>query len=189
MEYTEWLLKFVEHGGPLVGIFLPILEAFIPILPLVGFAIINVGVFGFFWGYIYSWIGSCLGSFLLFLFIKKVGGRKLESKIEESKYKGTLEKIRKKNFSVLFILYCFPFTPSFLISGTSALSNMNTKKFLAALIPAKLIMMISLSFIGVNVKSFLINPYKSITFVLAIILFNLICKKIIEEYEKRHRKK
>lgn len=188
MKYADLLIKFVQHGGPIVGIFLPILEAFIPILPLVGFAIINVNVFGFFWGYIYSWIGSCIGSLLLFLFIKKVGGKKLEGKIEKSKYSSTLEKIRKKNFSVLFILYCFPFTPSFLISGTSALSNMNTKKFLSALIPAKLIMMISLSFIGVNVKSFLINPMKSIIFVLIIILFNLLCKKIVYEYEKIHRK-
>ncbi|MBP1926108.1 putative membrane protein YdjX (TVP38/TMEM64 family) [Sedimentibacter acidaminivorans] len=188
MEYTDFLLKFVEQGGPLVGIFLPILEAFIPILPLVGFVIINVGVFGFFWGYIYSWIGSCIGSFLLFLIIKKVEGKRLESKIKESKYKGTLDKIRRKNFSVLFILYCFPFTPSFLISGTSALSNMNTKKFLTALIPAKLIMMISLSFIGVNVKSFLKNPMKSIIFVVIIILFNLLCKKIVDRYEKKHRK-
>jgi len=188
MEYKDLLFKFVEQGGPIIGIFLPVLEAFIPILPLVGFAIINVSVFGFFWGYIYSWIGSCIGSFLLFLFIKKVGGKKLENKIEKSKYKGTLEKIRKRNFSVLFILYCFPFTPSFLISGTSALSNMNTKKFLTALIPAKLIMMISLSFIGVNVKSFLKDPMKSVIFVVIIILFNIFCKKIIDEYEKIHRK-
>lgn len=188
MEYTDLILKYVEQGGPLVGILLPIIEAFIPILPLVGFVIINVGVFGFFWGYIYSWIGSCIGTFLLFLLIKKVGGRRLENRIKKSKYKGTLEKVRKKNFTVLFFLYCFPFTPSFLISGTSALSNMDTKKFLVALIPSKLIMMISLSIIGVNVKSFLKEPTKSIIFVLIIILFNMLCKKIVDIYEKSHRK-
>ena len=188
MEYTDLILKYVEQGGPLVGIFLPIIEAFIPILPLVGFVIINVGVFGFFWGYIYSWIGNCLGSLLLFLLIKKVGGKWLEKNIEKNKYKGTLEKIRKKNFTVMFFLYCFPFTPSFLISGTSALANMNTKLFLAVLIPSKLIMMISLSIIGVNVKSFLINPTKSISFVVCIILFNMLCKEIVEKYEKGHRK-
>jgi uncharacterized membrane protein YdjX (TVP38/TMEM64 family) len=188
MEYTDLFLKFVEQGGPLVGILLPILEAFVPILPLVGFVIINVGIFGFVWGYIYSWIGSCIGSFLLFLFIKRVGAKKIDRKIEQSKYQGTLDKIREENFSVLFILYCFPFTPSFLISGTAALSNMNTKKFLVALIPAKLIMMVSLSFVGVNVKSFFKKPIKSVAFVVIIILFNLLCKKIINEYEKTHRK-
>jgi len=189
MEYTDLILKYVEQGGPLVGILLPIIEAFIPILPLVAFVIINVGVFGLFWGYIYSWIGNCLGSLLLFLLIKKVGGKWLEKNIEKSKYKGTLEKIRKKNFTVLFFLYCFPFTPSFLISGTSALANMNTKRFLAALIPSKLIMMISLSIIGMNVKSFFKKPIKSIIFVLIILLFNMLCKKIVDIYEKNHRKK
>lgn len=188
MEYTDLILKHVQQGGPLVGIFLPIIEAFFPILPLVGFVIINVSVFGLFWGYIYSWIGNCLGTFLLFLLIKKVGGKRLENKIKESKYSGTLETIREKNFTVLFFLYCFPFTPSFLISGTSALSNMNTKKFLVALIPSKLIMMISLSIIGVNVRSFLGNPVKSIMLLIIIIMFNMVCKSIVNKYEKSHRK-
>lgn len=188
MVYADLIIKFVKEGGPLFGILLPIIEAFIPILPLVGFVIINVSVFGFFLGYIYSWIGNCLGSFLLFLLIRKVGGKRLENKIKESKYAGTLDKIRKKNFAVLFFLYCFPFTPSFLISGTSALANMNTDKFLIALIPSKLIMMISLSFIGVNVSSFFKNPSKSIIFVLLILIFNVLCQKIVDGYEKHHRK-
>ena len=187
MAYTDLILKYVEQGGPLFGILLPIIEAFIPILPLIGFVIINVSVFGFFWGYIYSWIGSCLGSFMLFFLIKKVGGKRLEKKIMESKYSGTLEKIRKKNFSVLFFLYCFPFTPSFLISGASALANLNTTVFLAALIPSKLIMMVSLSFIGVNVSSFFKDPSKSIIFVLLIILFNILCQKVVEKLEKHHK--
>lgn len=185
---TDLILKFVKEGGPMFGILLPIIEAFIPILPLVGFVIINVSVFGFFWGYIYSWIGNCLGSFLLFLLIRKIGGKRLEKNIRESKYSGTLEKIRKKNFMVLFFLYCFPFTPSFLISGASALANMNTTKFLTALIPSKLIMMISLSFIGVNVSSFFKNPSKSIIFVVLILIFNILCQKIVDKYEKYHRK-
>lgn len=188
MSYTDLILKYVEQSGPILGILLPVIEAFIPILPLVGFVIINVSVFGFFWGYIYSWIGNCLGSFLLFLLIRKVGGKRLEKKIKESKYSGTLDKIRRKNFMVLFFLYCFPFTPSFLISGTSALANMNTVRFLSALIPSKLIMMISLSFIGVNVNSFFKNPGKSIAFVLLILIFNILCQKIVDRFEKHHRK-
>lgn len=188
MEYTGFILEYVKQGGPLFGILLPIVEAFIPILPLAGFVIINVSVFGLLWGYLYSWLGNCIGSFLLFLLIRKVGGKYVENKINNSKYKATLTKIRQKNFALLFILYCFPFTPSFLLSGASALANMDTRRFLLTLIPAKLIMLLSLSFIGFNVKSFFKNPYKSAFFVLLILFFNMVCKKLVNIIENSIKK-
>lgn len=187
MEYEKILsvlLNYVEQGGPIAGVVLPIIEAFFPILPLVAIVIINVGAFGFFFGYLYSWIGNCLGSFLLFLFIRKVGGSKIEKKISNSNYKTTLEKIKRKNLTVLFFLYCFPFTPSFLISGTAALANMNTKRFLLIMIPSKFVMILSLAFIGANVSSFFKNPLKSVVYILLILLLNYIFKRIFERYEK-----
>ena len=187
MNFSD-LLNYVEQGGPLVGILLPIIEAFFPILPLVGFVIINIATFGFFFGYIYSWIGNCTGSFLLFLFIRKLGGKKFETKIQNSKYKGTLEKIKKKNLTVLFYLYCFPFTPSFLISGTAALANMDTRIFLLTMLPSKFVMILSLAFIGENISSFFVNPVKSVLYILFIIIINFVSKKIFQKYEEHHRK-
>lgn len=187
-NYTDVFLKYVEQIGPAAGVILPVIEAFIPVLPLVGFVIINVAVFGFFMGYLYSWIGNCLGSLLLFMLIRKIGGRKIENKIEKSKYKGTLEKIRRKNLSVLFFLYCFPFTPSFLISGTAALTNMNTQQFLLALLPSKFVMILSLAFIGQNVNSYFENPAKSLFFIAFILVVNFISKYFIKKYEEYHRK-
>lgn len=177
----EKLMQFAEMGGPIIGILLPIIEAFIPALPLVLFVAINVTVFGFFLGYLYSWIGNCLGTFLLFLLIKKIGGKRIEEKIKNSKYKNALDKIRKKDFSVLFFLYCFPFSPSFLISGASALANINYVEFIIALLPGKLIMLVSLAAIGVNVKSFFSRPLRSIIFVILILLMNFALKKIVEK--------
>jgi uncharacterized membrane protein YdjX (TVP38/TMEM64 family) len=187
-NYTEVFLKYVEQIGPVAGVILPVIEAFIPMLPLVGFVIINVAVFGFFMGYLYSWLGNCLGSLLLFMLIRKIGGKKIENKIEKSKYKVTLEKIRKKNLTVLFFLYCFPFTPSFLISGTAALTNMNTQQFVLALLPSKFVMILSLAFIGQNVNSYFENPAKSLFFIAFIIAVNFISKYFIKKYEEYHRK-
>ncbi len=189
MEYENLsvFLKYLEQGGPLVGVLLPVIEAFIPVLPLIGFVIINVAAFGFVLGYLYSWMGNCIGSFLLFLFIRKVGGKKFEEKIKKSKYKGTLEKIKKREVTVLFYLYCFPFTPSFLISGTAALANMDTQIFLITMIPAKFVMILSLAFIGENVSSFFINPLKSVLYIMIILLINYISKKLIQKYEEHHR--
>jgi uncharacterized membrane protein YdjX (TVP38/TMEM64 family) len=187
-ENLSYLFDYVEKIGPLAGILLPIIEAFIPILPLVGFVIINVTVFGFFFGYLYSWIGNCIGSFLLFLMIRKIGGMRFETKIQRSKYRGTLEKIKRKNRTVLFFLYCFPFTPSFLISGTAALSNMDTQYFLLTMLPSKLVMILSLAFIGENVSSFFVNPLKSVLYILFILFINFASKKLFQKYEEHHRK-
>ncbi len=189
MEYENFsvILEYVERIGPAAGVLLPIIEAFFPILPLVGFVIINVAAFGFFFGYLYSWIGNCIGSFLLFLLIRKVGGKRFEEKIQNSKYCGTLKKIKKRNLAVLFFLYCFPFTPSFLISGTAALANMSTKHFLAILLPSKFIMILSLAFIGANVSSFFEKPVESVIYILFILLVNIICQKLFQKYEEHHR--
>ena len=187
-EYSEILTNYVESWGLVAGILLPVIEAFFPMLPLVGFVIINVAAFGFILGYVYSWIGNCLGSFLLFLLLRKVGARKTNEKISRSKYRHTLEKVKKKQLNVLFLLYCFPFTPSFLLSGAAALANMRTEMFLAILLPSKFVMLLSLAFIGENVSSFFENPARSIFFIIFILLLNLLVKYMLEKYEERHRK-
>ncbi len=188
-EYSEIFIKYIEMWGPVAGILLPVMEAFMPILPLVGFVIINVAAFGFFFGYLYSWIGNCLGSFLLFLLLRKVGGKRMSEKIKRSKYSYTLEKVKRKKLNVLFLLYCFPFTPSFLLSGAAALTNMRTEVFLAILLPSKFVMMLFLAFIGENVRAFFENPAKSIFFIIFIVLLNLLVKYGFEKYEQHHRKK
>jgi uncharacterized membrane protein YdjX (TVP38/TMEM64 family) len=188
-DYSEIFVNYVETWGPLAGILFPVVEAFLPILPLVGFVIMNVAVFGFFFGYLYSWIGNCLGSFLLFLLLRKVGAKKIEEKIRKSKYRTTLEKIKRKQLNLLFLLYCFPFTPSFLLSGAAALTNMRTEVFLAVLLPSKFVMLLILAFIGENVSSFFENPAKSIFFIIFILSVNYLFKYIFEKYEERHREK
>ena len=186
-EYSEIFIKYLETWGLLAGILLPVMEAFFPILPLVGFVIINVSAFGFFFGYLYSWIGNCLGSFLLFLLLRKIGAKKMNEKINKSKYCRTLERVKKKQLNVLFLLYCFPFAPSFLLSGAAALTNMRTEMFLAILLPSKFVMLLSLAFIGENVSSFFENPAKSVFFIIFIVLLNLIVKYGFEKYEQRHK--
>ena len=187
-EYSDIFINYVETWGPVAAILFPVLEAFFPVLPLVGFVIINVAVFGFFFGYLYSWIGNCLGSFLLFLLLKKAGARRINERIKRSRYCSTLEKVRKKQLNLLFLLYCFPFTPSFLISGTAALTNMRTEMFLAILLPSKFVMLLSLAFIGQNVSSFFENPAKSLFFIIFIVLMNLLVKYLFEKYERHCRK-
>ena len=185
-KVSEVFIEYIETWGPAAGILLPVLEAFFPILPLVGFVIINVAAFGFFFGYLYSWIGNCLGSLLLFLLLRKIGGKKLEKKIRKSKYRSTLEKIKKKELNVLFLLYCFPFTPSFLLSGTAALTNMKTEEFLDILLPSKFVMLfIPWPLLGENVSSFFENRLSPYFCHNIYLLFNLLPASIVRKYMKK----
>jgi len=66
---------------------------------------------------------------------------------------------------------------------------MNTKHFLAALLPSKFIMLLSLAFIGENVNSFFEKPVESVIYILFILLINFIGSKLFKKYESREREK
>lgn len=186
-QNQDLILNFIEHFGILAGIGLPIIETFIPILPLILFVSLNVFFFGFFWGYIFSWMGNCLGSILLFMFIRYIRRKKhLDSTHKNSKYQKLKDRINKNDFTFLFVLLCFPFTPSFVVTLISAVSDIKIEHFLIALLPAKLIMILSLSFIGFNLYSFLDYPIRSFLFLLGVLIMSFFGRKFMEYYHNKY---
>src|SRR5690625_4381247 len=79
------ILDKYEQLGPLPGIFLPFIEALLPFLPLFVFVIANSLAYGLLKGFIYSWIGSVLGSITVFLVIRKLGNKRIFQKIRKNK--------------------------------------------------------------------------------------------------------
>src|SRR5699024_10069096 len=67
------VFKKYESLGPVVATILPLLESFLPVLPLFVFIFANVTAFGFWAGYFYSWFGTCSGTMLVFVLIRKFG--------------------------------------------------------------------------------------------------------------------
>ena len=70
------LIQEYRSFGPIPGIVLPMLEAFLPFLPLVLFIMANVNAFGLWLGFLFSWSGACLGALLVFWIIRKYGRRR-----------------------------------------------------------------------------------------------------------------
>ena len=66
LENIMELIKAYRSFGPLPGILLPMLEAFLPFLPLFLFVMANANAFGLWFGFLFSWIGACSGAFLSF---------------------------------------------------------------------------------------------------------------------------
>lgn len=179
------LLEKIAELGPIAGILLIMTEAFIPILPLSVFVAINVMVYGFWKGYLYSWIGNVLASVLLFLIIRRYGTSRFRKMIRSSKkINNIFVWIQKQGFIPIFILLSFPFTPSCLICGLSALAEIKCKTFIYSIIFGKLIMILSLSFIGYNISEFLNQPIKSVALILLTLSVSFIAKLIINRYEK-----
>ncbi|SRR6056297_268518 len=180
------IINLIEKYGMIAGITLPIIETFLPFLPLVFFVTLNVLVFGFLPGYIYSYLGNVAGSILLFLVVRYIRKNKLKNFFEtHDRFLEFQKKLQQKDFSVLFVLFSFPFTPSFLVTGIAALSNIKFIHFLVSLLLGKIIMIFYLAFIGFNISSFFENPTRSIFLILIIILINYIGRYLLNRNSKK----
>ena len=67
-QIIEKSTQLVASGGLLFGFLMVLSEAFLPILPLGVFVSLNINAFGFLIGVVISWIATCLGSYIAFLF-------------------------------------------------------------------------------------------------------------------------
>lgn len=166
------ILDKYEQLGPLPGVFLPFIEAFLPFLPLFVFVIANSLAYGLFKGFIYSWIGSVLGSIAVFLIIRKLGNKNIFNKIKNNK---TVLKVTSwvehHGFGPLFILLCFPFSPSSVINVVAGISKVSKLQFFLAVILGKSIMIFSMAYIGSSINEFAKSPIRTTIMLISIVIF------------------
>ncbi|GIQ69232.1 TVP38/TMEM64 family protein [Xylanibacillus composti] len=160
-EAIEQLLDQYAALGPLPGILLPLLESFIPVLPLIVILLGNAASYGTGLGFLYSWIGVVSGSSIVFLLARRFGSR-LRSYTERKLPKaGTFfHWIENKGFTPIFLLACFPFTPSFLVNVVSGMSMIPFRIFLIAIMLGKGIMIFLVSLVGGEWRDFVEHPSK-----------------------------
>ncbi|WP_088042481.1 TVP38/TMEM64 family protein [Bacillus sp. EAC] len=180
-EHFLHLIQQYKDYGPLIGISIPFLEAIFPILPLVVFVFANAAAFGPLLGFLYSWIGSCLGSILLFYLVRKFGQKRFFSFLNKhQKVKSSIGWIEKRGFGPIFIMFSFPFSPSFLINIVAGLSRIKITQFLIALVLGKFTMIAVISYLGKDLTSVFGNPIKALY--IGIFIFVLwIVGKVIEK--------
>lgn len=166
------LLENYEALGPLPGILLPFIEAFLPFLPLFVFVMANSVAYGLFKGFLYSWIGSSAGSILVFLLIRKFGNKKIMLKIKQNKQVQQITSwVERHGFGPMFILLCFPFSPSSVINIVAGLSNVSKQQFVLAVLLGKSVMIFSIAYIGSSIMEFAKNPVKTVVVTICILVF------------------
>ena len=174
------LIREYRSFGPLPGILLPMLEAFLPFLPLVLFVMANASAFGLWLGFLYSWLGAVAGALLVFLLVRKYGQKRILRFLKKHKQVQRLMKwVEKHGFGPLFILLCFPFTPSAVVNIVAGLSNISMAQYMLAVLSGKIVMIFTISFVGYDIKSLVTQPIR--TAIVALVIFLLwYVGKIIE---------
>ncbi|WP_243370605.1 TVP38/TMEM64 family protein [Tetzosporium hominis] len=186
METLEEIMNSYKTLGPVIGILLPMLEAFLPFLPLVVFIVANVTAYGLLYGFVLSWAGSVVGSYLVFLIIRKYGrARILNFLTKHQRISRLIHWVERNGFGPLFLLLCFPFTPSAIVNVVAGLSNIRKSTYLTALILGKLIMIFVISFIGADIRALISQPIRTAIVAAVIALLWVIGKY----FEKRLDKK
>ncbi len=187
---NEWfdadkIIELVQHYkalGPLIGLFLTFIEAFLPFLPLFVFVIANADAYDLWFGFILSWTGTVTGSYAVFLIIRKYGrNRYLQFLTNKARVQRLIKWVDRNGFGPLFLLICFPFTPSALVNLVAGLSHMKKTHYLFTLMAGKLVMILTISFIGYDLKALLTQPIRTVIVVLIIVLLWIVGKV----FEKR----
>ncbi|MFD2681298.1 TVP38/TMEM64 family protein [Bacillus seohaeanensis] len=148
--------------GPLPGILLPMLEAFLPFLPLVVFVMANASAFGLWLGFLFSWVGASLGALLVFLLVRRYGHGRLFGVLRRNRQVKRLTTwVDRHGFGPLFLLLCFPFTPSALVNIVAGLSKISIAQYMLAVLTGKVVMIFTISFIGYDIISLVKQPLRT----------------------------
>ncbi|RUS46809.1 TVP38/TMEM64 family protein [Cohnella sp. AR92] len=185
LDDIQSLLDQYSALGPLPGILLPLLEAFLPFLPLIVFVVANSNAYGIGLGFLYSWIGVSVGAILVFL-VARMFGNKYGDRIRRRmpKLERFFSWIERRGFSPIFVLSCFPFTPSVIVNVSSGLSKIPFHTFVIATILGKAVMIFILSFLGHDIRALIEQPWRLIVAATILLLLWLVGKKLEKHYLK-----
>lgn len=138
-EMMQKTVKNFGVAGPVIFILLQIVQVVFPILPGGISCLAGVLLFGAVRGFLYNYIGICLGSFLAFALSKNFGRpllvRLFNQKLIE-KYDGWT--VQENHFEKLFSLAIFlPVAPDDFLCYLAGTTTMSWKKYVAIILLGK----------------------------------------------------
>ncbi|MDQ0062410.1 TVP38/TMEM64 family protein [Paenibacillus harenae] len=197
-EWQEWLhnlrymdldqiqrtLESYSQLGPLPGLLLPMLESFLPFLPLIVIVAANANIYGLGLGFLFSWIGVTAGSLCVFWISRKIG-RRFKGWVMRRfpKSERFFNWVEHRGFTPLFLLACFPFTPSVIITVVSGISNIPFKTFLLATLLGKAVMIFSISLISFDIGNLIDEPWRIFVTITAVLVMWFGGKKLESRYQ------
>ncbi len=180
------LSKQYRALGPFVGLFFPFIESFLPFLPLFVFVVANATAYGLWLGFLLSWVGTSIGSYAVFLIIRKYGRARILRFLTKSiRVQQLIKWVERNGFGPLFLFICFPFTPSALVNLVAGLSDIKKTHYFFTLLAGKLVMILTVSYIGYDLRALLTQPIRTIIVAVIVILLWIIGKRVENNMNKK----
>lgn len=139
---TDAFREFISGFGiwaPVIFILIQVIQVVLPIAPGAVSCVAGILMFGNLSGFLYNYIGICIGSVLVFLLSKKYGNEFVKSIIgirNYDKYAVLIEE--NKNFDKIFTIAIFlPLAPDDLLCYMAGLTKMKLKKFVIVILLGK----------------------------------------------------
>lgn len=149
LQHPADLQAFVTQWGLLsifIDLALIVLMALFPVVPFVLIAGVNTLLYGWFAGFMISFIGSLLGASLGFWLARTLGQEWAQPKVSKLGKWGAL--LRENSFTVVLLSRLIPVLPSAAVNYAAGLSMMSFPSFLLATMLGKIPMIIWESWVG-----------------------------------------
>lgn len=180
-QIEQWFDAFRDLGY-LAGFLLLYLRAMVPILPLFLYITVVIHAYGFTVGIITSWLGIVAGTFTVYLICKRFIHSKFMLKIQQrTAVKRLIHFIDRQGLVPIFILLCFPFTPTTLVNFVASLSHIKTKYYFIILLISKLISILLLGMMGTGITTLFTHPIRGILLILVTVVLWIVGKQV-EKY-------
>lgn len=140
-----------------IALFLPLLESFLPMLPLVVIISFNIGILQYvvgtgssvFVGILISAIGSFIGAYLVFLIIRSTFGRMLQKRLSQnSKVVATMDWIENRSNVFMILVLANPYTPAAIFNYAMALTRIPLKRYFFITLISRTIVVALLALMG-----------------------------------------
>jgi uncharacterized membrane protein YdjX (TVP38/TMEM64 family) len=132
-----------------ISLMLMIIQNLFTVIPLILLISINVSIYGFWYGYLWSWFSSIIGGVISFLVVR-YWFQTLFDKWINVKVK---QKIADKGFYYIFIGRVFPFMPTSVVNIAAGASTIRLHHFIWSTVAGNLIYMFFLALIPLGILS------------------------------------
>lgn len=166
----------------MLSLVLMIIQNLFTVIPLILLISINVTMYGFEYGYIWSWFTSIIGALVSFLVVRFWFQEFFITKLNEK----MKVKIERNGFAFVFIGRIFPFVPTSLINIAAGVSSIKLKHFLFSTIIGNMIYMFVLALIPLGIMSIKIEYYVYYILIGLFIVCYLSFKMIKRKRSSRH---
>ncbi|MGG7618243.1 TVP38/TMEM64 family protein [Bacillus coreaensis] len=125
------------------------------IIPLLVVITINITFFGFWLGFLWSWLTSILAAIIIFFLVRYLFQSWLLGKVDEK----LVKKVENKGFLYVFEARVFPFVPTSLVNILAGVSSIKFYSFLLGTLFGNFIYFFVLALIPVGFLSSTVNEY------------------------------